>query len=270
MIEISEKEAERRRKISIAMKGRVFTDDHKRKMSETRIARNIKPWNKGKKQSEETKKKMKDWWAIPENKKKVIEQRIGKSTAKKGQTLPDELKKRISDSLKGEKCYWYGKKLSKEHRKKLSIAGKGRKHGLFTEAHKRKISEAHKKLWQQPEYVKKKKKEWGIKPTKPEMMLFDLLNELYPNEWKYTGDFSFMINGKNPDFVNCNGKKLIIEMFGDYWHKGEDPKDRAKVFEPFGYETLVIWERELKDPEKVISKIVDFVEHTEATMYAVK
>lgn len=73
------------------------------------------------------------------------------------------------------------------------------------------------------------------------------------------GDFSFMINGKNPDFVNCNGKKLIIELFGDYWHKDDNPEDRAKVFEPFGYKTLVIWEHELKDIENLKNKLEGFI-----------
>jgi predicted nucleotide-binding protein (sugar kinase/HSP70/actin superfamily) len=37
-------------------------------------------------------------------------------------------------------------------------------------------------------------------------------------------DYFFKNNGKiiieryNPDFIQCNGKKKIIELFGEYWH----------------------------------------------------
>ena len=104
------------------------------------------------------------------------------------------------------------------------------------------------------------KKAWNLKPNKSEVLMLQLLNDLYPGEWKYTGDFSFTLDGKCPDFVNCNGKKLIIEYYGDYWHQGHDPQDRIDVFSPFGYRTLVIWESEMKNLPKVINRIVDFVE----------
>lgn len=82
----------------------------------------------------------------------------------------------------------------------------------------------------------------------------------WKNEWKFTGDFSFMINGKNPDFTNINGQKKLIELFGDYWHKDDNPQDRIDVFKPFGWDTLIIWERELKDIKQLKRKIFDFCE----------
>ena len=100
----------------------------------------------------------------------------------------------------------------------------------------------------------------GQHPNKPETFILNLLNKLYPNEWKFTGDFSFTINGKNPDFTNINGQKKLIELFGDYWHKGEDPNDRINVFKPFGWDTLVIWECELKNTKQLKRKIFDFCE----------
>jgi very-short-patch-repair endonuclease len=48
-------------------------------------------------------------------------------------------------------------------------------------------------------------------------------------------------------------------LFGDHWHQGENPNNRAKIFEPFGYKTLVIWGSELqKEPDLVKSKIREF------------
>jgi hypothetical protein len=93
--------------------------------------------------------------------------------------------------------------------------------------------------------------------NKSETIVLNLLNQIFPKEWKYTGDLSLMINGKNPDFVNKNNNK-IIELYGDYWHRNDNPQDRIDIFKPFGYDTLVIRECELKDINKVIKKIIKF------------
>jgi len=138
-----------------------------------------------------------------------------------------------------------------ENRKKYSTA-------LSKPEVRRKLSESTTKLWKDPKYSKKVQMGLNLSPNKPETIILNLLNELFPNEWKYTGDFSFMINGKNPDFTNINGQKKLIEMFGDYWHKGEDPEDRKNIFREFGYKTLVIWEYELKNIDIVKSKILKF------------
>ena len=73
------------------------------------------------------------------------------------------------------------------------------------------------------------------------------------------GNGRVILGGKNPDFINVNGKKLIIELFGKYWHTGENPKDREKIFVPFGYRTLVIWYSELRNEERVKNKIREFM-----------
>lgn len=125
-----------------------------------------------------------------------------------------------------------------------------------------KKSKMEKKRWREDKnFAERMRKSRNAKPNKSEIKLNDILDEMYPGEWKFTGDFSFIINGKNPDFVNCNGKKLIIELFGEYWHQGETQEDRAKCFSPFGYRTLVIWWKELQDKELTINKIRGFIEN---------
>lgn len=42
------------------------------------------------------------------------------------------------------------------------------------------------------------------------------LNNVQPNEWKYVGNHKFLIEGKNPDFINLNSKKCI-EIFYEYF-----------------------------------------------------
>jgi hypothetical protein len=104
------------------------------------------------------------------------------------------------------------------------------------------------------------------KQTKPEKELMNLLDKLYPKQWKYTGDWSFVVGGKNPDFTNINGKKQVMELFGTYHHgyklRHECPLihqlDRIDSFTAFGYDTLIIWEHEMKDIASVTDKVLNF------------
>ena len=51
----------------------------------------------------------------------------------------------------------------------------------------------------------------------------------------------------------------LIELYGDYWHRGQDPQDRIDLFKDAGYECLVIWEHELNEsPDTVRSMIANF------------
>jgi very-short-patch-repair endonuclease len=225
-------------------------------------------WNKGLSPSEETRKKI--------------------SASLKGNCLSPESRKKISDAMKGRDIRKGNHHVSEETREKLRIANTGKKRSAesrirmsiamigknmgksrpCSENTKIKISkaltgkkrpEASKKRdslirtaqWKNPDYVHKQRRARQISPNKPEIKLLGILNALFPGDWKFTGDFSFTINGKCPDFVNCNGQKKIIELFGDYWHREDDPEERKKAFAPFGYETLIIWESELKKPETV-------------------
>lgn len=101
-----------------------------------------------------------------------------------------------------------------------------------------------------------------LKQNQLESKLNLLLNNILPGEYKYVGDGEIIIGGFNPDFINCNGKKKIIELYGDYWHKTmkyleRDPR-RIKAYKKYGYKTLIIWEKELKDIEKVKNRVLFF------------
>lgn len=104
-------------------------------------------------------------------------------------------------------------------------------------------------------------------PTKPELALLSLLQANYPGEYVYNGDFGneTMLHGLIPDFVNVNGKKQVIELFGDYWHdkkKNVPWKStefgRKAVYSQLGFDCLVIWEHELNSPETVVERIREF------------
>jgi len=102
-------------------------------------------------------------------------------------------------------------------------------------------------------------------PNKFELQLGDILSRYFsPGEWKYVGDGKIVIGNLIPDFINANGRKLIIEAFGDYWHKRKRPfrseLARARVYQEYGYKLLVIWEHEIKDELEVAAKVKQFME----------
>ncbi len=132
---------------------------------------------------------------------------------------------------------------------------------LRTKEQKRKSSEAHKKLWQSEKYIKKIMKNRKIKPNKKEIKLLRFLQDNH-FPYKFVGDGKIWINGKNPDFINTNHQKKIIEFYGDYWHRDEKVKnggdggqERREIFAEYGYATLIIWESELENKDKLLIKI---------------
>lgn len=106
-----------------------------------------------------------------------------------------------------------------------------------------------------------------IKPTKPEIQLDQILRQLNLY-FLYSGDGTRWIGAKNPDFINYRDYQ-VIEMFGCYWHDCQECKgnfldvfaedERTLHFAKYGYDTLVIWEHELKDLDKLQGKILSFV-----------
>lgn len=98
------------------------------------------------------------------------------------------------------------------------------------------------------------------KPNKAEAKLLSLLNKHFPKQYKYTGDGSLIIDKLTPDFTNCDGRKEVIELYGDYWHRNDNPEEKIDRYAKFGFRCLVIWERELKNEEEIISKLQDFRE----------
>jgi len=126
---------------------------------------------------------------------------------------------------------------------------------------KEKQSQSQTKLWQDPIYRESQLLAMGkascIFPNKFETFFINLFSAVYP-QCGYTGNFTKIIAGKCPDFVDEEGKK-IIELYGDYWHQDNNPQDRIDIFKKYGYDTLVIWEHELKDMNKLHVKLDEFI-----------
>ena len=207
---------ETREKISKANKGRKHNELTKQKIGKA---------HKGKYVSEETKRKM--------------------SEATKGMHHSRETKKKISETQIGEKSHNFGKTFTKEHIQKLSEATKKyfknnplglerlrkmRKHQKFPQHH-----------------------------TKPEL-IFENICKQNNLDFHYVGDGSLWIGKKgekqlNPDFIEANGKKIIVEVFGDYWHSpllNRNMKEygtfeyRKEHYKQFGWKSIFLWESDLK------------------------
>jgi len=84
------------------------------------------------------------------------------------------------------------------------------------------------------------------KPTSIEIQFMNLVkkNNL---PYRYVGDGKFWIGNKNPDFIHTDrSKREVIELYGDYWHRGHNPQDRIDLFAKSNFKCTVIWEREFK------------------------
>lgn len=126
-----------------------------------------------------------------------------------------------------------------------------------TEKQKNSARELFKRLNKDPEFIKRRLKALCRKPTYPEQQLINWIAQ-YKLPYRYVGDGSFLIGNLNPDFVNVNGAKKVIEMFGTYWHDIFDIAKRTQHFRQYGFDTLIIWEDELTNEEAIISKIKNF------------
>jgi len=62
----------------------------------------------------------------------------------KTRIISEETRRKISESIRGENNYWYGKTLSEETKRKMSEIKKGKKPYNMTEETKRKMSEVNK------------------------------------------------------------------------------------------------------------------------------
>jgi len=95
------------------------------------------------------------------------------------------------------------------------------------------------------------------KPNKSELKLKKII-EQHKLPYRYTGDGSVWIGGKNPDFFNVNGQKQLIELFGEPWHPVSDVTEKINHYKKYGFECLIIWHNELKNEEELVKKLKDF------------
>lgn len=87
------------------------------------------------------------------------------------------------------------------------------------------------------------------RPTGTEQRLIDIITE-YDLPYKYVGAGEFLLDGKNPDFLNINGQKKLIEVFGEFWHKEGTEQARIDFFKQYGFDTLILWHKDIMSKGK--------------------
>ena len=136
---------------------------------------------------------------------------------------------------------------SEETRKKMSLSLKGRK---WTKEQRERLLPILK--------ISRLKR-----PTKIECAFQEIINK-FNLPYKYVGDGYTWIAGRCPDFINVNGKKTVVEIFGRWWHDpSRNPKVKSKYTEKettahyaeYGFSCIVIWEEELLDEDSIIQKL---------------
>lgn len=107
-----------------------------------------------------------------------------------------------------------------------------------------KASARAKRQWLDSDYVKAQMSARTVGQNKLEKA-FEPVAQTYG--FKFVGDGSLIVGGKYPDF--WDGGNKLIELYGDFFHEGQDPSDRVRHFASHGYETLVLWESEVKQAD---------------------
>lgn len=102
------------------------------------------------------------------------------------------------------------------------------------------------------------RKKAGLLPNGLERMIASQ----FPN-LEYVGDGKLWIRTRGgrkcPDFI-LTGTNKLLEVWGDYWHKGEDPSEITAFYAEAGYECLVILQSEIRrDKELAMTKISSFM-----------
>jgi len=140
-------------------------------------------------------------------------------------------------SMKCFSCSKIGSKLSTEHKEKIRQAGK--------------------RLFSNREY-REKRLELMLKallkrPTSLEKRMMDLIQK-HNLPYKYTGNGSFWIGypPKNPDFVNINGEKKLIEVGNIYHHQGDYIEKRREHYAQYGWESY-IFIKDVLDEKQILA-----------------
>lgn len=263
-----EKYKEWKNNISKSHKGKHYS-------SRTEFKKGLIPWNRGKHHKPESNEKNRfahlgNKYHLgkkhsEETKNKLRLKRLGQTPWIKGKRHTEESKRKMSESLKGNIPWNKGTKgvmkawnkgmsghLSEVTKKKMSLSHKGK---LLTPEHRNKL----KIRWQNEEYAKEMGRKFTIKPSTSEKFLIEFLDTHFPNEWKYVGDFKFWIEGRNPDFININGKKAIIEYNGHWKHTKVKDEAKTQHYAKYGFKTLNLYPTDLKNEKNLIQVVSNFI-----------
>lgn len=130
-------------------------------------------------------------------------------------------------------------------------------------------------MWKDPEFrnkaVRGTIRAIRASPNKIEQRIIHIIKK-YNLPFRFVGDGGIVIYGLCPDFISTDRSNKIIEVFGEIFHNPEkavyrkiDWKcqefGRKAVFSQYGYDTLIIWENEIRssDDKELYLKIKKFM-----------
>lgn len=175
----------------------------------------------------------------------------------------------IANSAKGRQAHWDSltpkekeERLKNSLRCKAANEGKSRYFANLTPEEMQEFrdrdSEAVKAFW---DNLTSEERDRRIKksvlanrpPTLPEKLLGAYLERNFPREWAYNGkdNEGLVIGRKVPDFININGKKEVIEVFGEYWHREDEVEEKIEHYRGFGFGCTIIWDYDCWFPEEL-------------------
>ncbi len=261
------------------------TEEAKAKISAANKGHSHPAWNKGLHLSAEIKAKMS---VARKGRRPSLETRarMSATNAWRGKHLPLETRLKLSEAHK-KIVGWHHSEETKaklkatmnspEVREKIASKLRGRDNPFYgrhhTERTKMLLSESNRERMQDPEYRKKllengykgwlvltKQLQQYVKaglPNPAERALGEVIELAVPGDYRYN-DGWFVLGGKFPNFPNINGRKKLIELFGEGYHKQAEVETRTRYFADLGWDTLVIWAKELADRDAVINKVRQF------------
>ena len=103
-------------------------------------------------------------------------------------------------------------------------------------------------------------KNYKLKPNKSELWLEEFLNDMLPGEYIRNGG-QITIEGKVPDYFNINSHKTVIELVGrkDFpKHSPEALEEKEKIYAKYGFKTLFLDMKSLKDEDTLFTDILYF------------
>ena len=189
----------------------VYSNDTLEKISKTMKGRHYSP------KTEFTSERIKEMWKNPSNRKKFGEKQL--------------------DENKILELYVKEKKNIPFIAKEFNVSVKTIMKKLDKHIKRRTRSERSKITWQDPKYkektIKAQIKASHTKPNKKEQFIDSILQSNFPNEWKLNINGETILNGKVPDWINCNGQKKVILFNGNYWHliRHKDPLLTKEIVE---------------------------------------
>jgi very-short-patch-repair endonuclease len=153
-----------------------------------------------------------------------------------------------------------GKKFTSGHREKLRWA-KGTKPGYEKRVEECRKSGAKGAISYRP----------SVKMSSAERLLYHIMRKSGIGGFKFVGNGKVAIGTYVPDFI-CKDRKIIIEVFGEFWHASPDKysadrkmlsgrlaseiweRDRLRLeaYRAAGYNPHVIWEREIMNTDRSV------------------